>query len=271
MNFRNRGMNILFEYKGFLDTEKYKICGINTDEKSLEITYYNKEDNSFKIIYVPSNFFDNYINRNSFKYLVSNGEFKLKELVNLLSPQHEVNKLKRAKEELERLYKSFNSNRLPIIVAENKFKEADSRNLFMDKLLSCYADSYSDYSHENFFYKAMDFLNDTNLYSYAEGASYGTICVNNCYAEVFNTDYPLDIYNKIKSIYIDGFSILCNAKYKQDLFDLEIVLKNFDVSFDKFSSLSKVERLCLVTIEEIELKFADLVRDVDYYTKKNNL
>lgn len=141
----------------------------------------------------------------------------------------------------------------------------------MDKLLSCYADSYSDYSHENFFYKAMDFLNDTNLYSYAEGASYGTICVNNCYAEVFNTDYPLDIYNKIKSIYIDGFSILCNAKYKQDLFDLEIVLKNFDVSFDKFSSLSKVERLCLVTIEEIELKFADLVRDVDYYTKKNNL
>lgn len=271
MNFRNRNMNILFEYKGFLDTEKYKVCGINTDEKSLEITYYNKEDNSFKIIYVPSTFFDNYTNRNSFKYLVSNGEFNLKELVNLLSPQHEVNKLKRAKEELERLYKSFNSNRLPIVVAENKFKEADSRNLFMDKLLSCYADSYSDYSHERFFYKAMDFLNDTNLYSYAEGASYGTICVNNCYAEVFNTDYPLDIYNKIKSIYIDGFSILCNAKYKQDLFDLEIVLKNLDVSFDKFSSLSKVERLCLVTIEEIELKFADLVIDIDYYTKKNKL
>lgn len=107
MNFRNRGMNILFEYKGFLDTEKYKICGINTDEKSLEITYYNKEDNSFKIIYVPSNFFDNYINRDSFKYLVSNGEFKLKELVNLLSPQHEVNKLKRAKEELERFIQVF--------------------------------------------------------------------------------------------------------------------------------------------------------------------
>lgn len=271
MNFRNRDLNILFEYKGFLDTEKYKVCGINTDEKELEITYYKKEDNSFKTIYVPSTFFDTYNNRSHFKYLVSKEDFNLKELVGLISPESEVTKLKLAKEELERLYKSFTSNRLPITLAENKFKELDARKLFMENLLNSYAASFHNYSHERFFFEAMNFLSDTNLYSSYNGASYGTICVNDCYALITHTDYPLDIYNKIKSIFIDGFSILCNAKYKQDLMSLKFVLKNLDIDLEEFSSLSEVEKLCLVTIEEIEVRFNKLVSDLDYYTKRNTI